>query len=118
MVGCPVAPSAERKSLEIIIEDWCIGCGLCAKQCPYGNINMHPFEVQERSDPQNPRVMKGSDEAQGHHLRSLYGNTQRPACVAACPHEAAMRPSVPPPVFFAEQADRASEVFPQGASVC
>src|SRR5262249_11455774 len=23
------------------IEDWCIGCGLCATNCPYGSIQMH-----------------------------------------------------------------------------
>ena len=45
MVGCPVGSIRRRNSLEVIIEDWCIGCGLCAKNCPYGNINMHPFDV-------------------------------------------------------------------------
>jgi CRP-like cAMP-binding protein/ferredoxin-like protein FixX len=45
MVGCPVGSIRRRNSLEIVIEDWCIGCGLCANNCPYGNINMHPFEV-------------------------------------------------------------------------
>ena len=44
MVGCPVGSIRRRGSLEIIIEDWCIGCGLCARNCPYGNINMHPFD--------------------------------------------------------------------------
>src|SRR5208283_5284606 len=42
MIGCPVGSIRRRNSLEIIIEDWCIGCGLCAKGCPYGNINLHP----------------------------------------------------------------------------
>ena len=46
MVGCPVGSIRRGNSLEIIIEDWCIGCGLCANNCPYGNINMHPFEVE------------------------------------------------------------------------
>src|SRR6267143_390422 len=41
MVGCPVGSIRRRNSLEVIIEDWCIGCGLCAKNCPYGNINLH-----------------------------------------------------------------------------
>src|SRR6202790_1196281 len=39
MVGCPVGAIRRRNSLEVIIEDWCIGCGLCARNCPYGNIN-------------------------------------------------------------------------------
>ena len=45
MVGCPVGSIRRRNSLEVIIEDWCIGCGLCAENCPYGNINLHPFNV-------------------------------------------------------------------------
>src|SRR6266705_825378 len=46
MVGCPVGSIRRRNSLEVIIEDWCIGCGLCARNCPYGNINLHPFPVE------------------------------------------------------------------------
>src|SRR5258708_34449961 len=52
MGGCPVGAIRRRNSLEVIIENWCIGCGLCAKNCPYGNINMHPFTVTE-NDPVN-----------------------------------------------------------------
>ncbi len=53
MVGCPVGSIRRRNSLEIVIEDWCIGCGLCEKNCPYGNISMHPFTVNEQ-DPLMP----------------------------------------------------------------
>src|SRR5207247_9246450 len=53
MVGCPVGSIRRRNSLEVIMEDWCIGCGLCARNCPYGNINLHPFEVLS-ADPQTP----------------------------------------------------------------
>jgi len=42
-----------RDSREIIIEDWCIGCGKCADNCPYGNINMHGFQ-ELRPDPADP----------------------------------------------------------------
>ena len=34
MVGCPVGAIRRRDSMEIIIEDWCIGCGLCVQQLP------------------------------------------------------------------------------------
>ena len=48
LVGCPVdAIHRNGDSLEIEIEDYCIGCGLCAENCPYGNINMHGFPKQE-----------------------------------------------------------------------
>jgi len=47
------APSARFEGairLEVIIEDWCIGCASARRNCPYGNINLHPFEVMiERS---------------------------------------------------------------------
>ena len=45
MTQCPVGSIRRKENLEILIEDWCIGCGKCAELCPYGNINMHPLEV-------------------------------------------------------------------------
>src|SRR5690606_37839574 len=55
LVGCPVdAIHRDGNSLEIKIEDYCIGCGLCAQNCPYGNINMHGFP---RTEP-DPRTGK------------------------------------------------------------
>jgi CRP-like cAMP-binding protein/Pyruvate/2-oxoacid:ferredoxin oxidoreductase delta subunit len=47
MTQCPVGSIRRKESLEIIIEDWCIGCSKCAELCPYGNINMHSFEVMK-----------------------------------------------------------------------
>ncbi len=47
MTQCPVGSIRRKESLEIIIEDWCIGCSKCAELCPYGNINMHAFEVMK-----------------------------------------------------------------------
>jgi CRP-like cAMP-binding protein len=41
MIGCPVGSIHRGDNREIIIEDWCIGCGLCADECPYGSIQMH-----------------------------------------------------------------------------
>ncbi len=43
MEGCPVdAIHRDAKSLEILIEDHCIGCSLCERNCPYGSIQMVP----------------------------------------------------------------------------
>ncbi len=47
MTQCPVGSIRRKESLEIIIEDWCIGCSKCAELCPYGNINMHAFEMMK-----------------------------------------------------------------------
>src|SRR5262249_28300724 len=38
MIGCPVGSIHRGNNGQIVIEDWCIGCGMCAKQCPYGSI--------------------------------------------------------------------------------
>jgi Fe-S-cluster-containing hydrogenase component 2 len=47
MTQCPVSSIRRKDNLEIIIEDWCIGCTKCAELCPFGNINMHPVELME-----------------------------------------------------------------------
>lgn len=41
MVGCPVGSIHRGDNGQMVIENWCIGCGLCAQQCPYGSILMH-----------------------------------------------------------------------------
>ncbi len=41
MIGCPVGSIQRGADGQIIIRDWCIGCSLCARQCPYDSIQMH-----------------------------------------------------------------------------
>ena len=86
LVGCPV-DAIHRKprenhpgAVEIVIEDHCIGCGLCSSNCPYGNISMH----QEAEG----RVATTCDLC-----RDLVGPEDDPSCVYACPHNAAFRMS-------------------------
>lgn len=91
MVGCPVGSIRRKGNMEIIIEDWCIGCGRCAEQCPYGNINMHPVD-HDRRDPvtgevENPRKAAVCDLCTDMCLEE----DETPACVYACPHDAAHR---------------------------
>ena len=45
MIGCPVGSIQQGDSGEVVIRDWCIGCGLCANQCPYDSIQMHDAAV-------------------------------------------------------------------------
>ena len=42
MTRCPVGSIRRKGSLDIVIENWCIGCTNCATDCPFGNINMVP----------------------------------------------------------------------------
>jgi CRP-like cAMP-binding protein/Fe-S-cluster-containing hydrogenase component 2 len=97
MVGCPVGSIRRRNSLEVIIEDWCIGCGLCARNCPYGNINLHPFTM-EAEDPAAPGH-KMAVVRQKATSCDLCTNQAEPSCVYACPHDAAHR--VDPRTYFA-----------------
>jgi CRP-like cAMP-binding protein/Fe-S-cluster-containing hydrogenase component 2/ferredoxin len=96
MVGCPVGSIRRRNSLEVIIEDWCIGCGQCANNCPYGNINMHPFPV-ELDDPSYPGRRIASVKVKATSCDLCLDHAE-PSCVYACPHDAAHR--VNPLEFF------------------
>lgn len=85
LVGCPVDAihrPADRK--EIQIESHCIGCGLCAANCPYGNINMH----QEEDGP----VLR-SRATMCDLCHDVVGPEEEVSCVFACPHNAAFRMS-------------------------
>jgi CRP-like cAMP-binding protein/NAD-dependent dihydropyrimidine dehydrogenase PreA subunit len=94
MLGCPVTAIRRRGTREIIIEDWCIGCGKCAENCPYGNINMHPVR-ETRPDPTDPsrRIAVMQEKATVCDLCIDVGGT--PSCVYACPHDAAHRMAGP-----------------------
>jgi CRP-like cAMP-binding protein/Fe-S-cluster-containing hydrogenase component 2 len=98
MIGCPVGSIRRRNSLEILIEDWCIGCGKCAQQCPYGNITMHPFtklqkvEVEENGKKTHKRELAIVNSGKGKAVScDLCGGGMEPRCVYACPHDAARR---------------------------
>jgi CRP-like cAMP-binding protein/Fe-S-cluster-containing hydrogenase component 2 len=104
LIGCPVGSIHRKESLEIVIEDWCIGCGLCAKQCPYGNINLHPIETTEE-DPENPGRQKAVMKSKAVTC-DLCSGLGEPSCVYACPHGAAMR--VDPKTFFTSKGGGAA----------
>ena len=73
----------------------------CApSNCPYGNINLHPFKVERRRTRTRPGERKAVVQAEGDHLRPVPASTHEPSCVYACPHDAAQR--VEPAKFFAD----------------
>jgi CRP-like cAMP-binding protein/Fe-S-cluster-containing hydrogenase component 2 len=90
MVGCPVGSIRRRNSREIIIEDWCIGCGKCAENCPYGNINMHGF-ADLLPDPREPGAKVAVVQQKATTCDLCMGIDGQPSCVYACPHDAAFR---------------------------
>lgn len=101
MVGCPVGSIRRKDSLEIIIEDWCIGCGLCAKNCPYGNINMHSIEATNGESRHGGKAVLKKKAV----TCDLCTEEKEPACVYACPHDAAHRID-DPREFFKLNVDR------------
>ncbi len=101
MSGCPVDSIHRGKHLQIVIEDHCIGCGLCASNCPYGNIFMVPnrrrqMEIPSSQEP-GETMMVAQLKAATCDLCDAEGDraAPKPQCVASCPHEAAARVTGP-----------------------
>ncbi|HET6250738.1 MAG TPA: cyclic nucleotide-binding domain-containing protein [Tepidisphaeraceae bacterium] len=99
MIGCPVDAIHRGKHQQIVIEDHCIGCGLCANNCPFGNIAMIPNErdKMQRPDPDHPgkTELVAQMKASTCDLCDADGEREvpKPRCVHACPHDAAHRMS-------------------------
>ena len=91
LVGCPTAAIERTDAGDINIKDTCIGCGKCAENCPYGNINMVGLDTQEMiADPANPG-RRVAVQRQKATTCDKCGGIDVPSCVYACPHEAAHR---------------------------
>ena len=93
MEGCPVDAIHRRGNhLEVVIEDHCIGCGLCERNCPYGSIHMVGRETPNL-DAANFLEGRPSLIAAGpvHAVNCDLCNGDTPYCVQACPHDAAFR---------------------------
>ena len=105
MKDCP--PDAIRRAPngEVFIEDSCIGCGNCERNCPYGVIQM--AGEKEKAPGLITWLLTGRGPAPGER-RALDGNgaakkavkcdmckdlSGGPACVRACPTGAALRMS-------------------------
>ena len=116
MKDCP--PDAIRRASngEVFIEESCIGCGNCERNCPYGVIQM--AGEKERAPNLMSWLMTGHGPAPGKRqpldaasslkkavkcdmCKDLSGG---PACVRACPTGAALRMSPADFVGFTKEA--------------
>ena len=88
LTQCPVDAIHRKEGLPIIIESYCVGCGACEENCPYGNITVH-------DDVQVVDLMTGQQgigkRAMVCDLDNCLGEIEEPSCVYACPHNAAER---------------------------
>ena len=118
MKECPPDAIHRNPNGEVYIDDTCIGCGNCEKNCPYGVIQMG-IETRRRPSlwawlltglgPEpgselTPRKKEGDQKkaVKCDMCKDLAGG---PACVRACPTGAALRMS--PEAFF-EMTENAS----------
>jgi Fe-S-cluster-containing hydrogenase component 2 len=114
MIGCPVDAIHRGKHQQIVIEDHCIGCGLCSSNCPYENIWMVPNENHKLQvpDPASPGTImwKPQLKAATCDLCDAEGKVENPEprCVYACPHDAAHRYSGEGLFKIVSKADGAS----------
>jgi Fe-S-cluster-containing hydrogenase component 2 len=95
MEGCPVDAIHRRGNhLEVVIENHCIGCGLCERNCPYGAIHMTlrgtPNPAAATHPDGNPNAI-----AARRAVNCDLCNGGDPFCCQACPHEAAYRMAGP-----------------------
>jgi len=117
MKDCP--PDAIRRAPngEVYIQDSCIGCGNCQRNCPYGVIQM--AGEKEKAPGLFSWLLAGSGPGPGERQPLAGGNAMKkavkcdmckdltggPACVRACPTGAALRMS---PAEFVNLTKKAS----------
>ncbi len=96
MIGCPVGSIRRAEDLHIMIEDWCIGCEVCAKQCPYDSIQMHALDELGTDLGQEYEQLAEAGEVRQVTQQAAVCDQcadlpTGPACVYSCPHDAALR---------------------------
>ncbi|SMP62295.1 Fe-S-cluster-containing dehydrogenase component [Neorhodopirellula lusitana] len=91
MIGCPTGALHRNEStgLVIVSENICIGCGVCAKGCPYSNIEM--VEINDKQGRPYTDQKSGGPIMKATKCDLCSSVPSGPACAAACPHDAMVR---------------------------
>lgn len=91
MKDCPPDAIHRAKNGEVFIDDSCIGCANCERNCPYGVIQMAAIQPQSSFWERlfnKPPVNVAKTAVKCDMCKDLSGG---PACVRACPTGAAIR---------------------------
>jgi Fe-S-cluster-containing dehydrogenase component/CRP-like cAMP-binding protein len=97
MRDCPTGAIRRESHGEVFVrEDLCVGCGACAKACPWGSVHMAPRGQAAAGTDASALVAVKCDAC-----REVEGG---PACVGACPVDAIAR--IDPSAAVADVHDR------------
>jgi Fe-S-cluster-containing hydrogenase component 2 len=117
MKDCPPDAIHRNPNGEVFIDNTCIGCGNCERNCPYEVIQMAPVDPGRRSSSLWTWLLLGVTAEPGREIRKVSEDQPKKAvkcdmckdlpggaaCVRACPTGAAIRVS---PEKFLDYATR------------
>lgn len=92
LIGCPTGAIRRAAVGDVveIVDQVCIGCGSCARQCPYDAIAVVETGGQWPND-MIPEGLRGKERTLCSKCDLCYTSEEGPACVNSCPHGCAMR---------------------------
>ena len=107
MKDCPPDAIHRRPNGEVVIENTCIGCGNCVRNCPYGVVQLAAVNPKRRPASLWAWLLTGLTDEPGRETHKVDKNLMKkavkcdmckdlrggPACVRACPTGAAIRVS-------------------------
>jgi len=90
MIGCPTGAIHRHETAGVVVinDDTCIGCGTCARSCPYDNIRL-----VEVANPAGDTMVddQGRPIVKATKCDLCVDQPGGPACVRACPQDALRR---------------------------
>ncbi len=92
LIGCPTGAIRRAAVGDVveIVDELCIGCQTCARNCPYDAITMHETGIKWPMDT-IPQSLRGKNRMLATKCDLCYNLDHGPACVSNCPHGCAIR---------------------------